>query len=353
MSTLRFFAGSYTSALPHAPNAEGRGISSLNLEVERELLTAPHLAAEVAQPSFLAAHPRLPVLYAISELDEGQVSAYRTQPDGSLRLLNRRSTQGASPAHVSVDALGRYVLCTNYVSGLSVLAFPVAEDGSLEPCAASDTHHGHGPNPQRQEGPHPHSVTPSPDGRHAYVADLGTDEVMGYDLDPDRLLKRVSVVHLPPGSGPRHTAFDPTGTFAFVTLELASGVAILRREPQSGELTLLEVCPIQPPDFRGTNAPAEVMVSPDGHFVHVSNRGHDSITVFGFDANSTRLTLLQYAPTLGQKPRGCVLTPDGSLLLAGNQDSSTMTVFRRQADSGLLQVMGTFACPTPTSFCFG
>ncbi|TSA87632.1 lactonase family protein [Deinococcus detaillensis] len=351
MTTLRLFAGSYTSPLPHAPNAEGQGIYSLNLELDKGLLTAPQLAAEVAQPSFLAAHPHLPVLYAISELDEGQISAYGIQPDGSLKFLNQRSTQGASPAHVSVNAAGRYVLCTNYVSGLSVLAFPVSGDGSLEPCAASDTHHGHGPNLQRQESPHPHSVTPSPDGRHAYVADLGTDEVVGYDLDPQQLLKRVNVVHLPPGSGPRHTAFDPAGLFAFVTLELASGVAILRREPESGELALMDVCPVQPPNFSGTNAPAEVMVSPDGHFVYVSNRGHDSVAVFRFDTASVRLTLLQYAPTLGHTPRGCVLTPDGSLLLAGNQSSSNITVFRRQHDSGLLQVMGTFGCPTPTSFC--
>ena len=34
-------------------------------------------------------------------------------------------------------------------------------------------HHGHGPDPKRQEGPHPHQIELSGDNRFAIVPDLG------------------------------------------------------------------------------------------------------------------------------------------------------------------------------------
>ena len=97
-------------------------------------------------------------------------------------------------------------------------------------------------------------MTPAPDARHAYVADLGTDEVVSYDLAAGSLLTRLGGLHLPPGSGPRHLAFGAAGTLAFLTLELSGSVAALRREPQSGRLDLLGVFPARPADAAGAQA---------------------------------------------------------------------------------------------------
>lgn len=359
MTTQRLFVGSYTRPLPHALEAEGRGIYGLSLDLETGQLSPAHLLAELAQPSFLAAHPSLPVLYAVSEAPQGQLSAKRMQPGGALQQLSQRSTQGDSPVHVSVDALGRWALTVNYVGGVSVLAYPLDAGGHLGPCAARVQHHGHGPDSQRQAGPHPHSVTPSPDARHAYVADLGTDELVGYDLAPESLLTRLSSLRLPPGSGPRHLAFHPAGELAFLTLELSSSLAALRREPESGSLDLLGLYPAHPADAAGKASPAEVLVSACGQFVYVSNRvpnrgqnaAPSSLSVFGIGPQGA-LGLLQHLLLPGRTPRSCALSPDGAWLLIANQDSSSITVLSRNAVSGQLRLAGTVACPTPTSVCF-
>ena len=349
MSTQRFFVGSYTSPLPHAPQASGQGIYRLELNTETGQLSSPALVAELEQPSFAWVHNS--VLYAVSEIDKGQFSAYHVEENGSLSLLGRRSSEGESPVDAAVSA--HHALCVNYSSGAALTAFPLAKDGRLENVAATAFHQGHGPNTQRQDGPHPHSVTLSPDNRHAYVADLGTDEVVVYDLAPDALLKRLNQVSLPPGSGPRSLAFEPSGAFAFLSLELANGLALLRRGTGSGELQFLNSSPTTPTDFKGDNAPSAVRVSLDGRFVYVANRGHGSVAVFEFDSASSSLSIVQHALTLGHTPRGLALSTDGAWLLAPNQDSSTITVFRRDTEMGRLHPIGTFPCPTPTSVCFG
>ena len=351
MSIQRFFVGSYTSPLPHAPHANGQGIYCSALNSETGQLSPPVLVAELEQPSFAAVHPDLPTLYAVSEITDGQLSAYRVHTGGRLTALGRRSSEGESPVDIAVSS--STALCVNYGAGAALTAFALAADGTLGAVIAKVFHQGHGPNAERQAGPHPHSVSLSPQGRHAYVADLGTDEVVVYSLAPNLLLKRISQVSLPPGSGPRSLAFEPSGAFAFLSLELANGLALLRRDPGSGELAFLKSWPTTPADFGGSNAPSAVRVSPDGRFVYVSNRGHDSVAVFGFEASAAQLTPMQHALTLGRTPRGLALSPDGAWLLAPNQDSSSISVFRRSARAGTLQFAGTFPCPTPTSICFG
>lgn len=348
----RLFVGSYTEVLPHAPHARGEGIYALDFFPNEGTLSAPRLTARATNPSFLAVHPDGQSLYAVSETDPGQLLAFRGQEDSRLRALNARSTEGGAPVSVGLDPQGRRVFAVNYAGGAAVIAFGLEEQGQLGEALASAQHHGHGPNARRQDGPHPHSLSVSPDGRHAYVMDLGTDEAVAYDLAPGRLLRRLHSAAFPPGSGPRHLAWHPGGAFAFVTLELGSGVAALRRDPATGELHLLGVTPAQPLTFAGENAPAEVMVSPDGRFVYVSNRGYDSVAVFAFDPVGGALSPVQYVPSGGNTPRGAALTPDAAHLLVANQDSSNIVVFRRDAPSGRLSALGVFPCPTPTSLAF-
>lgn len=350
-SSLRLFVGSYTQPLPHAPHANGQGVYALDFDAEHGTLSEARLAAHATNPSFLAAHPNGRSLYAASETGEGQLLAFRVGQNGDLTLLNARETEGRSPAHVSVDPEGRFVFAVNYGGTPSALAFPVKQDGALGEAAARAQHEGGGPNRERQDGPHPHSLRASPDGRHVYAMDLGTDEVVTYDHGPHNFLGRLRAAHLPSGGGPRHIAFHPHGTFAFVTLELSSAVAVLRRDPASGELTLLSSARTQSADFQGENAPAEVLVSPDGRFVYVTNRGQDNLAVFALHPDGS-LEVAQHVSTEGHTPRGAALTPDGTHLIAANQDSATLAVFERDAATGQLQLAGVFACPTPTSVCF-
>lgn len=347
------FVGSYTRPEPHVPHAQGRGIAALDFDTDAGTLRPLAVHAGPANPTFLAAHPDGKTLYAVGEVENGTLSAFEVGSQGALRPLGAQPTEGGAPVQVDLGASGRFAYAVNYAGGKSIVAFPILPDGSLGPRAAAAEHVGKGPNAARQEGPHPHGVQVSPDGRHVYVCDLGTDEVVTYAApSADGALRRLNALRLPPGGGPRHLTLHPSGRFAYAALELGSAVAALGRDAESGALDLRQVLPAQPQDYAGENAPAEVLVSADGRFVYVTNRGHDSVAVFAADGESGALTNLAFVRALGKTPRSAVLSPDGGHLLVANQDSSTIAVFRRDAGTGELSGGVTFACSTPAGLCF-
>ena len=68
----------------------------------------------------------------------------------------------------------------NLARRLKDCGFPVTVVQDRRPAGQ---HTGHGTNPERQEGPHAHSVNLSPDNRFAVAADLGLDELIVYRFD--------------------------------------------------------------------------------------------------------------------------------------------------------------------------
>ena len=98
-----------------------------------------------------------------------------------------------------------------------------------------------------------------------------------------------------------------------------------------------------PKDFSGRNTDAEVAVHPSGKFVYASNRGDDSIAVFGCDPDSGRLAFIERVPTGGQTPRHFEIDATGRYLLAANQLSGTVVVFSIDTAAGHLRPAGSRA----------
>jgi len=86
-----------------------------------------------------------------------------------------------------------------------------------------------------------------------------------------------------------------------------------------------------------------VAVHPSGKFVYASNRGNDSIVVFGCDPHTGRLTFIERDSTEGKTPRNFEIDPSGAFLLAANQNSGTIIVFRIDPKTGRLQPTGNKA----------
>src|SRR5262245_31706770 len=238
------------------------------------------LAAEVANPSFLAVHPGGRFLFAVGELGQfggkkgGAVSAFALDPQtGDLKLLNQQSSVGAGPCHLVADRQGKHVLAANYAGG-SVCVLPVGADGRLGEASAFVQHKGRGPNKQRQEAPHAHSVNLDAANRFAFVADLGLDQVLIYRYDAAR---GTLTPHDPPavavaaGAGPRHFAFHPNGRNAYVINELDSTITALAYDPDRGALAPLQTVSTLPAGGARGNSTAEVVVHPSGNFVYGSN----------------------------------------------------------------------------------
>ena len=290
----------------------GRGIYAYRFQPASGRLTSMGLVAETPHPSFLAVHPTNRFLYAANE-HEGEdlpgknntVSAFAVDAaTGRLSFLNRVSSRGEGPAHISIDRTGRMLLAANYRSG-SVAALPIQRDGRLSDATAFDQHHGTSLDPVRQAGPHAHFITFSPDNRFALTADLGLDQVMVYRVDPAKgtlTLNAPPFVSLPRGSGSRHLAFDPTGDRVYVIGEIGSIVSGFAYNAKAGTLQEFQTLSTLPPGFSGTSTTAEIQLDRTGRFLYVSNRGADNIAMFAIDKASGRLTLVEHVPTGGRTP---------------------------------------------------
>jgi 6-phosphogluconolactonase len=332
---LTVYVGTYT-------DTTSKGIYRFTLDPETGATTAPVLAIETRNPSFLALHPTGRFLYAVGEMESfegrkgGAVSAFAIDPKtGGLTLLNQQSSEGSGPCHLVVDKGGKNVLVANYGGG-NVAVLPLDEGGRLARASSVAVHEGSGPNKGRQEKPHAHGIYLSADERYAFSPDLGADRVFVYRYDAGKgTLDPHGAGVLPPGSGPRHLAFDSKERHAYVINELLSTITAFAYDAGKGTLTAGETVGTLPAGFAGTSWTAEVAVSPDGRFVYGSNRGHDSLAVFTRDASTGRLAPAGHVPVGGKTPRHFTLDPTGRWLLAGHQGSDTIGVFRVAATTGL------------------
>jgi 6-phosphogluconolactonase len=339
-----------------------KGIYSCRFDPAADRLTSVGLAAETVDPSFLAIDPSGKFLYAVNEISEyegrtsGGVSAFAIAPGtGQLTFLNEVPSSGAGPCHLTVDKTGKYVLVANYGGG-SLVVFPILSDGRLGQASALVQHKGASVNPQRQEGPHVHSVYMSADNRFIISADLGLDEVFVYRFDA---AKGTLAPNVPPsatvssGAGPRHFAFSPNGKFGYVIDELQSTITPFSYEVARGALDVLQPVSTLPQDFKGESTAAEVEVHPSGRFLYASNRGLDSIAVFAINSRKGTLTLLAEVPTLGKTPRSFAIEPTGSYLFVANQDSDNVVQFRINPNTGLLTPTGqVLQVPSPVCVIF-
>jgi 6-phosphogluconolactonase len=336
------YVGTYTGP-------KSQGIYVYKLAGATGNLTPLGLAAEANNPSFLAIHPNHRYLYAVDEIatydgmKTGSVSAFSIdRKTGKLSLLNEMSSGGPGPCHISLDHTGKFVFVANYDVG-SVAAFPILSDGRLGKATAFLPRTGHSVNPQRQEGPHAHSIYASPDNRFVVSADLGTDQVYVYRFDSTQgtlTPNNPPSAAVPPGSGPRHIAFGADGKFAYVIEEMGSSLTTFSYDAARGVLQPLKTISTLPSDYKGSSNCAEIALHPGGKFLYGSNRGHDSITIFALDPVKGLPTPIDYVKTQGRTPRNFGIDPTGSYLIAANQDSNALVVFRIEAKTGRLTPTG-------------
>ena len=339
---VRVYIGTYTGA-------KSKGIYASQLDSSTGALSPAELAAEVANPSFLAIHPSRKFLYAVSEVADvagkptGAVSAFSIgAKTGKLKLLNQQSSHGAGPCHLVVDRSGKNVLVANYGGG-SCASLPISEDGKVGEATSAIQHTGKSVNPARQEGPHAHSINVDPANRFAFVADLGLDKVLIYRFDSTKGLLAANdppSVSVAPGAGPRHFAFHPSSKFAYVINEIANTVTAFAYDASRGALKEIQTITTLPKDFKDTSHTAEVVVHPSGRFLYGSNRGHDSLAIFAIDPGNGKLTTVGYQPTGGKTPRNFAIDPLGTFLLAENSQSDTIVVFRIDPQTGELKSTG-------------
>lgn len=333
------YLGTYTSA-----EGGGKGIGLATYDPATGRITGTGTVTGVGDPSYLALHPDRRTLYAVDEREDGAVTAVRLS---DRKVLGSRGTGGAAPCHLSVHPGGRWLLSANYGSG-SVAVHPIGASGALGERTDLVRHSSPPPGPG-QDGPHAHQFVTSPDGRHVLAVDLGTDTVYTYRLDEKAgTLTEVARARTRPGAGPRHLTFHPGGRYAYLADEAGDTVSVCSYDPASGRLRVGEAQSTG--TGPGTNYPAQLLVTGDGRYAYLANRGHNSLARYAIEADGARLRLLDTVPVEGDFPRQIAFSPEGTLLFAANQKSSTVSVFHVDRATGALRSAGE-PFPSPVAVC--
>jgi 6-phosphogluconolactonase (cycloisomerase 2 family) len=353
----------------------------------------------------------LNVVYTCTEdiEENGKILAYEINPDGSLLQIGEVDAGGTSTCYLTIDREQRNLIAVNYWDS-SLVVIPLSKStgeftGPIHSVydprqgkammAAAKKHGGvnHSNNDestiaQRQVDPHSHALVLDPfEGCVAYVPDLGKDLVreFWYDKESGRIGCEINT--LPSGlstgkpDGPRYFEFHPKFNVAYVVNELSSTVAVFSidrellaeiaraaklKQPMDkfkgrSTLKLIQSIKTVPSAFpTKLNTCGRICVHQSGRFVIVSNRGHESITIFrvkqshGNSGKARRGTLAQvgFFHTRGETPRHFQFDHSGQFLIVANQDSDTIAVFSFNLTSGEIKYTGNeYRVPSPNFIC--
>jgi len=337
----------------------GKGFSLAHFDSVTGALSQPVVVEPAVGPGFFMIHPDGKHLYTVNTLGPdnpaaGKVSAYTIDAKtGHLTLINSQPSGGPNPAHVNFDRTGHFLFVANYNGG-NVAVFPILPDGSIGARTAFDQHTGKSVTPDRPQQAYAHSIFADPTNHFVLNPDLGLDRIYIYKFDDKTgTLTANDPAYFTdhPGSGPRHLAFSPDGKFVYAAHEIANVVGVYRWDSTKGVLTEVQSVSTIPADYKDKSTAAEIQFLPNGKFLYVSNRGHNSMAVFSVDQTTGMLTLIQNISTQGKTPRNFTLDPTGHWLIASNQESNSAIVYSVDQSTGKLAQVGPLATLSAAPFC--
>ncbi|MCK8638123.1 lactonase family protein [Fructobacillus fructosus] len=341
MSVHHVLFGTYTKKT-------SKGVYEAAFDSETGQLSNAKLVYEATNPTYLALSKANRAYIVDKRGDLGGVAA----TDNSKRPMaeiGANMTEGSTPAYIGVDENRQLVFAGYYHRG-TVESYKILDNGSLE---IHDTwkNEGSGPRPEQQSS-HVHFANLTPDNR-LVVVDLGTDEVITFDVTEDGQLNEAARFETTAGFGPRHIRFSKDGEYAYLLGELSSLLSVLKYNAEDGSFDHLMTASTIPSDWDDHNGAAAIRISKDGRFIYTSNRGHDTIAVFKTSNLGAEIELIQNISIEGSFPRDMAFDPEEKHLVVANQNTDNVSVFARDAESGELSlVQKDFAIPEGVRVAF-
>ncbi|WP_413379920.1 lactonase family protein [Alkalihalobacillus sp. 1P02AB] len=285
----------------------------------------------IKNPSYLTVNQKGDRLYAVSEVEDGEVVSYQLKYHGGqieLIEMNRKKTKGSSPCYLTLSKEEKTLFAANYGGG-NVSAFSLDDDGSLQTLVALEEFNDLG------GVSHPHQIKRLTSNLYL-IPDLGLNRLFLYrwEQEEQRLLYTHEVA-MAEGTGPRHFTFDELTKTVYVVNEHQSTVSAFRLDESKVQLSLFQEIRTIPESFKGDNYGADIHLHPTERLIFTSNRGHHSLSTFQINEEG-ELMLIDHTMLTGEWPRNFQIDPSGDSILVANERTDSIHLLR-VAGNGILE----------------
>ena len=267
-----------------------------------------------------------------------EIASFRIDEETKHLSILRTVQLDADTCYIATDKTGSFLLSAYYGAG-KVTVHTIGDDKTVQ-----------GETLQTVETDiHAHCIETDASNRFAFVPHtVPRNAIYQFQFDEGTgTLTQNPVGNLNPGApiGPRHFCFHPSKPILYFSNEQGSSVSAytLRAEEAPGTLVdLQEDLSTLPANFEEDNTCAQIHIDPQGTFLYVSNRGHDSIAAFAIDEESGKLSVVGHRLT-EPTPRVFNIDATGTLLFVGGQGSGKLATYRINQENGTLAPIGNYA----------
>lgn len=319
-------------------NVNGKGIRVYKIINGQWQFSQLH--AGLTNPSFLCFDETGNFLYTVHG-DFSEISSFSIDATtGHLNFLNTVETRGKNPVHLSVDKSNKWIYVANLETG-TIAVVPRNFDGTLENFKKLYTI------PGVKEGSisHPHQVLQDPSRNYLLVSCQGRKAGFG-QVDVFRIdhgtgeLEKTCTTKSREIAEPRHMAFSGIKNYCYGVNEKDYSITTYYFDAQKGTLEPQQIVPTLPETYTSDGWASGIAAGKDGRHIYVSNRKHNSVSVFKVNPENGFVQLQSCVPTGGNQPRFITITPDGTELVAANELSDTIRIFTIDEITGNLTFSG-------------
>ena len=314
------------NCLAHVPKGNQ---NNQPLLIKKSSLESRPNICECYNPAFVLKNPDYNILYICCEsINCGHLISLSYDNNNNTQILSIQET-GKSLCFLALDASRENIITISYWDSVITLHplkkgvpqqqnFKLSNGGGID--VGLDDHLRN-----RQKNSHFHSVVIYK--HYLLIPDLGLDVIHFYLYQPNQESKIVKsgIYSLPSGSGPRYMCLR--NNHLYVVNELSSTVMSFKIMEKHWGLYLenLQTISTLPDNYRGKNTCGNICLHPKLPYLVVSNRGHDSLTIYKI--NHSQLQFYKNISTLGKTPRHFSFDENGKHLMVANQDSDTVVFF--------------------------
>lgn len=322
----------------------------LNFNPDQVELTKVSAIAGIDNPSFVLLNHAKTHLYAVSEVDKGEVVSYLIDYENEKLIeLNRQPTKGG-PCFIEVDNKDQYIFTANYGGG-SVIVHPLEADGTIGEYV-DFIDYGPGAIAQGLTS-NVHAIKNVPNTNKYVATDLGLDKLYVYELDETtgKLTEQVAL-DTPKGAGPRHLTFHEALQTMYILNQDDSTVLVYKYDLAAEKFDRIQVLSALLEPFEGTNYCADIHLSKSGKYLYASNRGHHSVTSYKVNTDGTLMPISNVS-SIGDWPRNFAVVPNDSYLLVANEHTDELNVMTSEGEGRLIDTGEKIKISKPVCISIG